>query len=211
MRSALAAIFLAAIMAGISCQNNGGPGSSTSVPLTIKTKGGVEMVLIPAGSFEMGSRGGPDNEAPVHSVWIDAFLMDKYEVTQAEYEKMELPNPSHFKGSDLPVEMINWAQAAMYCNLRSRAEGLEPCYNEDNSACNFDGAGYRLPTEAEWEYACRAGSTTEYAFGNEPEETQRLGPVRHARQRGRMVQRHVRQGLLRAKCVEESARAGRRR
>ena len=90
-----------------------------------RPKSGVEMVLIPAGSFEMGSRHGREEEKPVHTVWIDSFLMDRHEVTQAEYEKLgkieAFPNPSHFKGPDLPVEQVTWPQAARFCNARSRS------------------------------------------------------------------------------------------
>jgi formylglycine-generating enzyme required for sulfatase activity len=130
------------------------------------TKSGIEMIHIPAGGFEMGSRRGKDDEQPAHWVRVDSFLMDRYEVTQAAWEQMELPNPSHFKGATLPVEQISWTQAARYCNARSKAEGLEPCYNSE-AECNFDATGYRLPTEAEWEYACRAGASTDYSFGND--------------------------------------------
>jgi formylglycine-generating enzyme required for sulfatase activity len=149
--------------------DNGAPQAS---PLpTVTTKSGAEMVLIPAASFEMGSRHGGADEQPVHKVWVDSFLMDRREVTQALYEKVgrleALPNPSHFKGQDLPVEQVTWPQAARFCNARSRFEGLRPCYNEDTGACDFNADGYRLPTEAEWEYACRAGTTTDYSFGNE--------------------------------------------
>ncbi len=107
----------------------------------------------------------------MHKVWIDAFLMDRHEVTQAEYEKLgkieAFPNPSHFQGADLPVEQVTWPQAARFCNARSRLEGLQPCYNEDTGACDFEANGYRLPTEAEWEYACRAGTDSDYSFGDE--------------------------------------------
>src|SRR5439155_13313759 len=127
-------------------------------------------VRIPAGSFEMGSKHGRDEERPVHKVSVDAFLMDRYEVTQAEYEKLgkieAFPNPSHFKGADLPVEQVNWLQAANFCNARSRLEGLKPCYDE-SGVCDFQADGYRLPTEAEWEYACRAGTDGDYSFGSE--------------------------------------------
>src|SRR5439155_5135604 len=114
---------------------------------TIKTKSGVEMVPIPAGYFEMGSKHGRDDEKPLHKVWIDAFLMDKYEVTQAEFEKLgkveAFPNPSHFKGPDLPVEQVNWPHAARFCNARSRLEGLKPCYNDDTGESDFQAHGYR--------------------------------------------------------------------
>jgi formylglycine-generating enzyme required for sulfatase activity len=130
------------------------------------------MVLIPAGTFEMGSKRGKEDAAVAHKVSIDAFLMDKYEVTQAEYEKQGLSSPSHFKGANLPVEQVTWAQAAYYCNVRSEADGLTPCYDEKSSACDFEADGYRLPTEAEWEYACRAGTNTDYCFGA---DTRKLG------------------------------------
>ena len=159
----------------LSCQRASAPQSAAG-PTTITTQGGRELVLVPAGSMEMGSRYGREEEKPVHTVWIDSFLMDRHEVTQAEYEKHgkieAFPNPSHFQGADLPVEQVTWPHAARYCNARSRQEGLEPCYNEDTGACNFDATGYRLPTEAEWEYACRAGTDSDYSFGS---ELRRLG------------------------------------
>jgi formylglycine-generating enzyme len=151
----------------ISCDKADSLGGSTAEPPTITSKGGVVMVVIPAGSFEMGSRGGKEDETAVHKVTLDSFLMDKYEVTQAEFERLHLPNPSHFKGPTLPAEQITWAQAASYCNARSRDEGLQPCYNEQTGECDFDADGYRLPTEAEWEYACRAGTDGDYCFGGD--------------------------------------------
>lgn len=149
----------------LGCQKSETP---TSV---VATKTGIDMVLIPAGYFNMGSQHGRDDEKPVHKVWLDAFLMDRHEVTQEAYEKLgtleAFPNPSHFKGATLPVEQIKWDQAARFCNARSRFEGLKPCYNEDTAECDFEADGYRLPTEAEWEYACRAGTETEYSFGGD--------------------------------------------
>src|SRR5438046_2481595 len=158
-------VFLLNLSSG--CQKVGSARIATNLPPTITTKGGLEVVLIPAGSFRMGSHSGKEDEAFVHQVAVDSFLMDKYEVTQAEFDKHQLPNPSHFKGPTLPVEQVTWVQAAVYCNARSKAEGLAPCYNEDTAACNFEAHGYRLPTEAEWEYACRAGPATDYSFGND--------------------------------------------
>jgi formylglycine-generating enzyme required for sulfatase activity len=164
-------ILLLPFLVGLGCTSSGPSADPGSAVPTIISKSGVEMVAIPAGSFQMGSKSGREDERPLHKVWIDSFLMDKYEVTQAEFGKLgqieAFPNPSHFKGPDLPVEQVNLQMAALFCNARSKLEGLQPCYN-DNIECNFQANGYRLPTEAEWEYACRAGSESDYSFGNEP-------------------------------------------
>jgi len=160
-------------MLGSGCRRVDGPASGPEAPEIIKTKTGAEMVLIPAGRFMMGSRTGQDDESPVHEVWVDAFWMDRTEVTQAQYGKLVKGNPSHFKGPDRPMEMISWAHAALYCNKRSQAEGLKPCYDEATAECNLDADGYRLPTEAEWEYACRAGTDTDYHFGQDPRPLKR--------------------------------------
>ena len=156
------------IALGASCKRVAEPGSNPQAPLDIVTdSGGIEMVRIPAGRFKMGSNQGEQDQAPVHEVQIDAFFFDRYETTQEHYIRLMRDNGSKFKGDQRPAEMVSWVNAAMYCNTRSEAEGLEPCYREDTS-CNFEASGYRLPTEAEWEYACRAGSDTEYSFGNDP-------------------------------------------
>ena len=141
-------------------------GDNTAVPQAIKTESGIEMVAIPGGWFEMGSKKGASDESSVHRVWVSPFWMDRYEVVQEQFKKYQISDPSHFKNPKNPLEQMNWTDAARYCNERSLAEDLEPCYNEETWQCNFEANGYRLPTEAEWEYACRAGTRTKYSFGN---------------------------------------------
>jgi formylglycine-generating enzyme required for sulfatase activity len=133
-----------------------------------ETAAGVEMVLIPGSPFEMGSAKERELDEPLHQVHVASFYIDKYEVTQAEYERVMGANPSRWKGPKNPVEQIRWTNAVKYCNARSRLEGLQPAYDPETWECDFQASGYRLPTEAEWEYAARAGTTTEYFFGDAP-------------------------------------------
>lgn len=167
------------VLSVASCARVERDGPVAEPPATVTTKTGFEMVLISAGTFQMGSDSGEADEAPVHTAYVSAFLMDRNEVTQASYAKVAQRNanlsndPAKFKGEDRPVEMVSWADAALFCNQRSRDEGLEPCYDEETAECNFEASGYRLPTEAEWEYACRAGSTTSYCFGSDSSELAR--------------------------------------
>ncbi|OHB68605.1 MAG: hypothetical protein A2Y77_00565, partial [Planctomycetes bacterium RBG_13_62_9] len=146
------------------CPRQEGPATSSAQVVT--TKSGIEMIVIPGGSFVRGTDKGSPDEAPAHKVSISPFWMDRYEVVQEEFKKYQIPDPSHFKGPRQPLEQMNWTDAASYCNDRSLAEGLEPCYDDKTWECNFAASGYRLPTEAEWEYACRAGTSTEYSFGD---------------------------------------------
>jgi formylglycine-generating enzyme required for sulfatase activity len=140
-------------------------GNPTQTVEQFTTPSGVEMVLIPAGSFMMGSERAQRDARPPHLVRLAAFYIDRYEVTQAEYEKTVGDNPSSVKQPTHPVEQANWVDAVKYCNARSRLEGLQPCYDEQTWQCDFGADGYRLPTEAEWEYACRAGTSSKYSYG----------------------------------------------
>jgi formylglycine-generating enzyme required for sulfatase activity len=145
-------------------------------PKEITNSIGMKLVLIPAGVFLMGSPDSdPDafpHEEPQHRVRITRpFYMGVTEVTQGQYQAVTGANPSHFKESDnLPVASIGWLDAIKYCNALSRKEGLPPFYRVRGATVvvpDWNRTGYRLPTEAEWEYACRAGSTTLYNFGDD--------------------------------------------
>ena len=130
------------------------------------------MALIKDGTYVRGSpageRGRSNNEGPQHQVTVSSFYMGIYPVTQAEYQEIMEKNPSQFKGPNLPVEQVSWFEAIEYCNKRSLKEDLTPAYtvNGSNVQWNRDADGYRLPTEAEWEYACRAGTQTPFYSGD---------------------------------------------
>jgi len=118
----------------------------------------LEMIAIPGGSFLMGSI---DNEytKPQHPVNLTAFRMGKYPITQAQYQAVMDNNPSYFKeGDDYPVEQVNWDDAKEFCLRLSKMTGKT----------------YRLPSEAEWEYAAKAGTNTYYSFGDEASDLQKV-------------------------------------
>ncbi|MFI5461439.1 MAG: SUMF1/EgtB/PvdO family nonheme iron enzyme [Isosphaerales bacterium] len=147
---------------------------------------GIRLVRIEAGEFLMGTtkdqvdqlmrlfpgsnRASFDDEQPAHSVRLSrAFYLGIHEVTQDQYRAVMGDNPSRFKGSDdPPVESVSWLDAVKFCNKLSEREKRTPFYRIDGTEVTLAGGnGYRLPTEAEWEYACRAKSTTLYPFGDD--------------------------------------------
>ena len=102
---------------------------------------------------------GESDELPAHEVTVGSFWIDTTEVTQLDYRTVTGRGCFGFKGDTKPAENITWFDAVEYCNARSRRDGLPQVYNTDTWEADFSKKGYRLPTEAEWEYACRAGST----------------------------------------------------
>jgi len=136
---------------------------------------GIKMVKIPAGSFLMGFDMA-STLRPVHRVTLDAFQISATEITQAQFKSVMGYNPSYFTDNDnLPVEKASWFEAVIFCNKLSTLVGLDSCYitteeedyfGQKHRKCDFSKNGFRLPAEAEWEYACRAGTTTNYYTGD---------------------------------------------
>ena len=153
-----------------------------------KTSGGVQLVLIKKGSFLMGQKAKNRDYSPPRKVIISSdFWMGKYEITQAQYRKVTgkspVKNSRRGVGDDLPVYYISWYDAVEFCNLLSKKSGLKPYYKidkdepDDENVFPYDNLrwtvetddsadGFRLPTEAQWEFACRAGTRSIHYWGS---------------------------------------------
>ena len=130
------------------------------------------MIYINGGVFTMGSPASEEGRAPneiQRSITLSPFYISRFPITQREFQDMMGRNPSSFKGENLPVESVTWWEALEYCNRRSQKERLALVYTIDKDkgtvTWNRSASGYRLPTEAEWEYACRAGTSTPFNTG----------------------------------------------
>ncbi len=156
-RAAMLGAVTAMILAGLcSCP---GPGEPT--PGETRAFDGMEFQWCPAGTFAMGSpelEAGAYPDETLHEVTLSAgFWLGTYEVTQAQWEAVRGANPSYYQGADRPVESVSWEDMQDYLLILN---------------ATTSGATYRLPTEAEWEYACRAGTTTRYYWGHDEDLTE---------------------------------------
>ena len=120
---------------------------------------GMTFVHIPGGSFQMGSNDGGSDEKPVHRVTLRSFQIMTTEVTQSMWREVMGTDPSFWKGDDLPVRRVSWNDCQEFIGKLNQRD---------------PGKGYRLPTEAEWEYACRAGTSTKYCSGNSESDLNRV-------------------------------------
>ena len=151
---AVAGVWVLAGSAVVEAQSGSGP------PRTLTNSIGMDFVLVPSGSFRMGAdpnfEDASREETPRHSVTISrAFYLGKYEVTQEQWVAVMGTNPSRFKGRTNPVEQVSWDDAQAFIRRLNAKEG---------------GSRYRLPTEAEWEYAARAGATGKFCFGDDDDQ-----------------------------------------
>jgi len=190
---ALYVVFCACLLVSCGSSAPAGVAAPASAPaVTAKIPEIPEMVLIKGGTFTMGSLPDETNsfhdERPQHEVTLANFYMSKYQITQKEWQEIMESNPSNFIGDELPVEKVSWYDALVFCNKLSMKRKLNPAYRISGStdpsnwgvtpvypatSAAWDAVeivkganGYRLPTEAQWEYACRAGMTTPFNTGD---------------------------------------------
>lgn len=136
----------------------------------------IEMVYVEGGTFEMGAKPALSNRIKGtdldYKVTLSSYSIGKYPITQKQWHEVMGSNPSHFIGADLPVETVSWYACVEFCNKLSQQHGFVPCYSGDESdiTCDWSANGFRLPTEAEWEYAGRGGKYSKdftYAGSND--------------------------------------------
>jgi formylglycine-generating enzyme required for sulfatase activity len=165
-----------------------GAAGSGDPSLSRLNSAGMTMIRVGGGTFRMGltqleamelmpewknfgwMQSSGKNMQP-HDVWVSSFRISSTAVTQAQFQKVMKSNPSHIKGDTLPVETVSWFDAVKFCNALSKAEGLDQAYSIKGTtvSCNFTARGYRLPTEAEWEYAARGGAAGSGPEGRSPD------------------------------------------
>jgi len=142
---------------------------------------GIEFALIPSGTFIMGSSESEiarDDDELQHRVNLTrSYYISTKEITQSQWREVTGENPSNHICNDCPVEGVNWYECIEFCNLLSKSEGYEPVYTVDGQSVTWEKKkrGYRLPTEAEWEYACRAGTRTPTYNGADEQDILNIG------------------------------------
>lgn len=150
--------------------------------VSYKITSSIEMVLIPSGTFDMGNTGTYGgityiSEEPVHEVTISRdFYMSKYEIQQGLYTELMGTNLFEHKGVNFPADRISWYDAVAFCNALSERDGFTKCYTikGTNVTCDWSANGYRLATEAEWEYACKAGTKSDFYSGKSESDLARV-------------------------------------
>lgn len=142
-----------------------GTDSSNTIFYEVEEKPAIEFIDINSGSFMMGSNNGFGNEQPAHKVNIThEFQISKYEITQKIWQLVMNSNPSKIKSDNLPLMNVTWYEAINFCNKLSKLYGYDTVYIKSANSYTYDttASGFRLPTEAEWEYTCRAGSGSDF-------------------------------------------------